>query len=157
MCHAALPSQTTPAGGAKSDGIEDIYLAKDNGDGKPGDQVTQFGINDIPIHCVIMLGTTTIVTVKMNFVAVKVTGVKPDTRVVTASYTTKEGQNRVNFTGRPYGKWTPGQYRVDIFLDGKLTKNVEFAITTDAAGPKAPKTTSQPAGNPKTAVRSPNN
>ena len=71
---------------------------------------------------------------KMNFVAVNVTGVRAETKVVTATYITKEGQNRVNFTGRPDGKWTPGRYRVDLFVNGKLVKNVEFDIKGAAAG-----------------------
>ena len=55
-------------------------------------------------------------------------GVKAETKVVAASYTTKEGQNRVYFTGRPDGRWTPGKYRVDIFLDGKAATNIAFDI-----------------------------
>ncbi len=112
---------TTPA-------VEELYLAKDDGKGKAGEQVDEFRTTDVAIYCVILLDATTKVTVKMNFVAVNVTGVKADTKVVTASYTTKEGQNRVNFTGRPDDKWTPGKYRVDVFLDGKIAKNIEFEI-----------------------------
>lgn len=108
--------------------VEEVYLAKDDGNGKVGEQVSEFGTSDIPIYCVVLLDSTERVTVKMILVAVSVTGVKADTKVVTASYITKEGQNRVNFTGRPDGKWTPGKYRVDIFLNGKIAKNVEFEI-----------------------------
>ena len=108
--------------------VEELYLAKDDGNGKAGDQVGEFGTTDIPIYCVVLLDTAVKVTVKMNFVAVKVSGVKAETKVVTASYTTKDGQNRVNFSGRPEGRWTPGKYRVDIFLDGKVAKNIEFEI-----------------------------
>ena len=114
----------TPTGPA----VEELYLAKDDGNGKAGEQVDEFRTTDVPIYCVILLDATTKVTVKMNFVAVNVTGVKADTKVVTASYTTKDGQNRVNFTGRPEDKWTPGKYRVDVFLDGKIAKNIEFEI-----------------------------
>jgi hypothetical protein len=118
--------------------VEEVYLARDNGKGKAGDQVSEFNTSDVPIYCVVLLETPAKVTVKMNFVAVSVSGVKPDTKVVSASYTTKEGQNRVNFSGRPEDKWTPGTYRVDIFLDDKIVKNVEFeiknsGITTTAA------------------------
>lgn len=108
--------------------VEEVYLAKDDGSGKAGDQVSEFSTSDIPIYCVVLLDTTVKVTVKMNFVAVNVAGVKADTKVVTASYTTKDGQNRVNFSGKPEIKWTPGKYRVDIFLDGKIAKDVEFEI-----------------------------
>jgi hypothetical protein len=114
---------TPPAGG-----VEDVYLAKDDGEGKAGDVVSTFGISDIPIHCIVQLDSVKIATVKMNLVAVSVPGVKPETKVVTTSYTTKGNQNQVNFTGRPDKVWTPGKYRVDIFLDGKLAKSHDFAI-----------------------------
>ena len=117
-------SPATPA----SPAIEEVYLARDDGNGKAGDQAEEFRTTDIPIHCVILLETAGKVTVKMNFVAVKVTGVKPETKVVTASYTTSEKQNRVNFTGTPDGVWTPGRYRVDLFIDGKAAKSIEFDI-----------------------------
>jgi hypothetical protein len=108
--------------------IEEVYLAKDDGNGKAGEQVTEFRTNDIPIYCVVLLESDATTVVKMNFVAVGVSGVKPETKVVTASYTTKQGQNRVNFSGRPDGKWTPGKYRVDLFLNGKKAKDLEFEI-----------------------------
>jgi len=113
-------------------GVEDIYLAKDNGKGQAGETTTTFRTNDIPIYCVVQLDSSTPVTVKMDIVAASVAGVKADTRVVSTSYTTKDGQNRVNFTGRPDGKWTPGKYRADIFIDGKLSKNLAFEIQDPA-------------------------
>ena len=134
-----------------SSGVEEVYLAKDDGEGKAGDQVSAFSTTDIPIYCVVLLESSKATVVKMNFVAVSVSGVKADTKVVTASYTTKESQNRVNFTGRPDGKWTPGKYRVDIFLDGKLAKNLEFAIKSAGSnGPSSP-------ADPKTARRTQKN
>jgi hypothetical protein len=126
----AAYAQTAPV----TQNIEEAYLARDDGDGKAGEQVTEFTTADIPIYCVVLLETARTSIVKMNFVAVAVAGVKPETKVVTASYTTKEGQNRVNFTGKPDGKWTPGKYRVDLFLDGKITKNLVFEIKSTGAG-----------------------
>ncbi|HEV7699895.1 MAG TPA: hypothetical protein VGO43_06680 [Pyrinomonadaceae bacterium] len=108
--------------------VEEVYLARDNGNGKAGEQADEFRTTDVPIYCVVLLETTSKVTVKMNFVAVRVTGVKSETKVVSASYTTKENQNRVNFTGTPDGAWTPGRYRVDLFIDGKPAKSIEFDI-----------------------------
>jgi hypothetical protein len=113
--------------------IEEVYLARDNGNGKAGEQAEEFRTTDVPVHCVILLDIPAKVTVKMNFVAVNVAGVKPETKVVTASYTTKETQNRVNFTGTPDGTWTPGRYRVDLFIDGKPARSVEFDIKASTA------------------------
>lgn len=131
--------------------VEEAYLAKDDGNGKAGEQAAEFSTTDIPIYCVVMLDTQKTVTVKINFVAVSVAGVKAETKVVTASYTTKDGQDRVNFTGRPDGRWTAGKYRVDIFLDGKAAKAVEFEIKGQQAITGA-KSFTQP--KPKTARRS---
>lgn len=128
--------------------VEDVYLARDDGGGRAGDVVSEFGTADIPIHCVVVLDASAKVTVKMNFVAVNVPGVKADSKVVSATYTTTETQNRVNFTGRPDGKWVPGRYRVDIFLDGKQEKQLEFNIRGAAVTLPAASKFIQP-GRPK--------
>jgi len=128
------PVPTPPA-----DGLEELYLAKDDGAGKAGEVVTTFSTSDVPIHCIVQLDSVRVATIKMNFVAVKVNGVKPETKVVTTSYTTKPNQNQVNFTGRPDSVWTAGRYRVDIFLDGKLARSYDFLIEK-ALGEKAPAT-----------------
>ena len=134
----------TQSGPAPAPAVEELYLARDDGNGKAGEQVLEFTTSDVPIYCVVLLDSTGKVTVKMNFVAVSVAGVKPETKVVTTSYTTKDGQNRVNFSGRPDDKWTPGKYRVDIFIDGKIAKNVEFEIRNRSSVATAAKFVSSP-------------
>ena len=108
--------------------INEAYLARDDGSGHAGEPATTFGPADIPIYCVIQLESAIPTTVRMNLVAENVPGVKPDTKVVSTSYTTKDGENRVNFDGRPAGKWVPGRYRAEIYIDGKLAKNLTFEI-----------------------------
>lgn len=144
-------AQTEPA---VASAIGSVYLAKDDGTGKVGETVSSFFTTDIPIYCVVELDSTKPVTVKLNFVAVAVPGVKPDSKVVTTSYTTKDGQNRVNFTGKPADKWSAGKYRVDIFVDGKLAKDVVFDIRPASGSPDGaayfqPKV----AAKPKTPIR----
>lgn len=114
--------------GAESSVIEDVYLARDDGEGKAGEVTTVFSPSDIPIHCIVMLKDAAPATVRMNFVAVKVNGVKPESRVVSASYSTVQGQDQVYFTGRPQGKWTAGSYRIDIFVNEKLEKSMAFDV-----------------------------
>ena len=120
-------------------GVEEIYLAKDNGEGKAGDAETTFLTTDIPIFCVVQLNSIKPATVKMNFIAVKVAGVKAETKVVTVSYKTNGKQNRVNFTGKPDGNWIAGSYRVDIFIDGKLAGSRELEIQKAATANPAVK------------------
>ena len=114
--------------------VEDVYLARDNGAGTAGDVTDSFAPSDIPIHCVVVLADARPTAVRMMLVAVKVPGVKPESKVVTAAYTTKDKQNRVYFTGRPEGKWVPGEYRIDIFVDDKK----EGSVTFEVKGPLAP-------------------
>ncbi|HYJ90081.1 MAG TPA: hypothetical protein VEV84_02120 [Pyrinomonadaceae bacterium] len=129
VCSAGIYSQSTTG----SVGIQDVYLAKDDGTGKAGEAATVFRPNDVPIYCVVQLDSTDSVTVKMNLIAENVPGVKAETKVVSTSYTTKNGQNRVDFNGRPSGKWTVGRYRAEIFIDGKLSKNLAFDIKESAS------------------------
>jgi hypothetical protein len=132
--------------------IEDVYLAKDDGNGKAATTPTSvFLPTDIPIYCIVQLDSTTPTTVKMNLVAESVPGVKADTKVVSTSYTTKNGQSRVNFYGRPDGKWAPGKYRADIFVEGKLAKNVSFEIQSPSPAKAVSASRSfQPAKNART-------
>ncbi len=109
-------------------GIAEIYLAKDDGSGKAGDQATSFVTTDIPIYCVVQLDSSQSVTVKMNLIAVAVPGVKAETKVVSTTYTTRDNQDRVNFSGRPTGQWVAGRYRVDIFVGDAPVISREFAV-----------------------------
>jgi hypothetical protein len=110
-------------------GVEEIYLAKDNGEGKAGEKAESFFTNDVPIYCVVQLNSAKSATVKMNFIAVKVAGVKDETKVFTTSYTTSGNQSRVNFTGQPSdGKWVAGTYRIDILINDKPAQNLTFEI-----------------------------
>jgi hypothetical protein len=135
-------------------GIEQIYLAKDNGEGNAGDEAEGFFTSDIPIYCVVRLTSTKKATVKMDFVAVSVKGVKPESTVFTTSYTTNGNQDQVYFTGKPGGKsWVAGNYRIDIFLDGKLVGNKAFTIQHSPAQNSVPTNFTTPKPKPKTTKR----
>lgn len=114
-------------------GVEEIYLAKDNGEGKAGDVAESFLTTDIPIYCIVQLNSSKPTTVKMNFVAVSVQGVKAETKVITVNYKTNGKQNRVSFTGKPDGVWTAGSYRIDIYIDDKLAVGKSFEIKKSPA------------------------
>lgn len=109
-------------------GVEEITLWRDDGNGKPGEATNSFLTSDTPIHCSVQLTSAKIANVKMNLVAVKVAGVKPETKVVSTSYKTNGKQDRVNFTGSPEGEWVVGNYRIDIFIDGKPAGSQPFEI-----------------------------
>jgi hypothetical protein len=133
--------------------IEEIYFAKDDGEGKVGEISEKFTVKDIPIHCIIQLNSTKATTVKMTFVAVNVKGIKPETKIITTSYTTNGKQNKVRFSGTPEKIWFVGTYRVDIFLDGKLTNSKELEIEKSAIE-TTQINTFQPTTKPKTTKKS---
>ena len=114
--------------------FEEIYLAKDDGKGKPGVAASEFTVSDVPIHCVVRLVGPAQAKVRMNLVAADVAGVKPETQVVSSSYTTKADEDRVFFLGRPERLWTPGTYRADVYINDILVNKLEFEIR----GPAAP-------------------
>ncbi|MCA1589781.1 MAG: hypothetical protein LC734_05185 [Acidobacteria bacterium] len=117
-------------------GVTEIYLAKDNGSGKAGRASIEFLSTDVPIYCVVELAAAQIVTVKLHLVAVSVPGVRAETHIVTTVYKTGDNENRVNFSGRPAGRWVPGKYRADIFIDGAAAGSRVFTVLQ---GPLAPK------------------
>ncbi|MGD9564123.1 MAG: hypothetical protein AB7F88_18505 [Pyrinomonadaceae bacterium] len=112
--------------------FEEVYLAKDDGSGYPGEESTEFAPTDIPIHCVVILGKASPVTVKMDLIAVSVAGVKPESKVISTSYTTNEMQDRVHFNGKPHKLWIAGSYRADIYIDGDLAGRFPFIIKVPA-------------------------
>ena len=123
---AQLPS---PPAGSR---IGSVHLARDDGKGKPGEEVSSFTVTDIPIHCVVSFDEPKAASVKMIFVAVDVPGVRRDSKVVTTTYTKKASETSVNFTGRPFDRWHAGKYRVDIYIDGKLAADLAFDIRSPA-------------------------
>lgn len=108
--------------------VDEIFLAKDNGEGKAGDVADSFATTDIPIYCIVQLNSTKPATVRMNLIAVEVQGVKAESKVISISYTTNGRQNRVSFKGKPDKLWTAGRYRIDIFVDDQLAVGKAFDI-----------------------------
>ncbi len=119
-------------------GIAEVFLAKSDAEGRAGEPAANFSVTDIPIFCVVRLHGPGVAVVKLDFIAAKVAGVKPESRVVSISYTTKETEDRVNFSGKPHGLWVPGKYRVDIFVGNRKVKDISFEIkgtATEAVKP----------------------
>jgi hypothetical protein len=123
----------TPEISAGEVGIEQMYLAKDDGEGNAGEEAAIFKTTDIPIYCVVELNSRRPATVKMILVAVKVKGVKPETKVVATSFKTNGRHRQVTFTGSPDGLWIAGSYRADIFIDGRLAGSKALEIRKTVA------------------------
>lgn len=109
--------------------VEEITLARDDGSGQAGETSEKFNITDRPIYCILQIASTKTVAVKMILVAVKASGLKPETKIVTLNYMTQKDETGVTFNFSPgKGIWVAGDYRIDVFLDGKLSKSQTFQI-----------------------------
>lgn len=132
LCFAAFGQTVENNGSDKEINVEEITLFRDDGSGGMGDEVESFLTTDVPIHCSILLNSTESVNIKMNVVAVKAAGLKAETKVVTVNYKTSGKYDRVNFNASPADIWASGNYRIDIFINGKLSAKKEFEITKAA-------------------------
>ena len=153
---AVLSQEKFPETMAASQPTPTIYLARDDGTGEAGEPADSFLTTDVPIYCVVMLsadGTavSAAINVKMNFIAVKVAGVRPETKVVSAQFTTNGTHDRVRFTGRPDKRWVAGTYRTDIFINGKPAGRKDFVISEPARTEPMPAAGSSFTGRPKAA------
>jgi hypothetical protein len=124
--------------------VEQIYLARDDGKGNPGATVEKFNVSDRPVYCIIQLNTEKPVAVKMIFVAAKANRLKPETRIITVSYTTKENENGVTFNASPDGLWMAGEYRIDVYINNKLSKSRTFEIGNPTIEPSKEKIPTTP-------------
>ena len=105
-----------------------LSMAKEDSEGNIVENINIFAPGDIPIYCYIDLNSTKSVTVKLNFVAVKVRGIRPNHKIIRASYKTKNDEDSVTFLGEPDKLWLVGEYRVDIFIDDKLAISKGFVV-----------------------------
>ena len=116
--------------------FERVYLAKDDGAGNPGEETAEFAPGDVPIHCVVVLSGASTATVRMDLIAVSVAGIRPESKIISTSYTTKDLQDRVFFNGRPSKMWFTGGYRADIYIDGILVGKFPFTVKGAGQPPK---------------------
>lgn len=108
--------------------VEKITLGREDADGNIVADISVFNPKDIPIYCYIDLNSTKSVKVKLNLIAVKAKGLRPDSKVVVVNYKTKNGENNVEFTVSPEKIWKVGAYRFDVFLGGKLAGSKGFKV-----------------------------
>jgi hypothetical protein len=134
--------------------MAEVFLAKKGADGQAGERTANFLVTDIPIFCVVRLPTPGVASVRLDFIAAKVPGVKPESKVVSLRYVTKEAEDRVNFSGKPQGLWVPGTYRVDVFVGTKRVSNIEFEIRAVPGEVARPSTTKPSTPNRKLVKRS---
>ncbi len=129
--------------------VESIALMRDDGKGNAGVETEGFKTTDVPIHFRVTLDSLKSSTIKMNLVAAAVERLKAEYKIITLSFKTNGNQKIVYFESSPNKAWLPGKYRVDIFIDDKLSKNKEFQIENSTSPPAKVTTPVPPKPKPR--------
>jgi len=112
-----------------SGAISKITMAKDNGNGDPGDETNTFRASDHTVHCLATLRTPKEGTqIKFSWWIVDAQGSKNEL-IKEIDYTTGPNNNVVHGHLSLPRDWPKGKYKCDVYVDGKLEKTVEYYVS----------------------------
>ena len=124
-----------PTSGGKPTGIiKEAHVAKDNGQGGPGEETDTFGPTDKTIHCVVELAEPKPgATIRYSWWLVEAEGENNERikneKIQDFEYTTKPDERIVHGHMTMPDDWPPGEYRVDVYVNGNLEESVEYNVS----------------------------
>lgn len=138
VCLLMAISVCAQNGGGEGESVEvvEIALAKDDGSGAAGEEQYEFLPTDVPLHCSVLLDSPKVSSVRMDIVFLKAENATTGTKVVTVNFKSNGTHEIINFTGKPERYWKVGNYKVDIYLNGKLSKSKNFLVKPASASSK---------------------
>jgi outer membrane usher protein FimD/PapC len=91
---------------------------------------TSFRSDEREIYCAFTVGNTPAgTTIKAVLIAVDIGAyAKPNSILITLSLVLDKGPMPGHFTFTNKKNWPPGKYRIELYLDDRLTKTLNFAI-----------------------------
>lgn len=108
--------------------IKEIYIAKDDGSGKPGDRTNKFQPGDRTIHCVVTLNEAKAGTdMKFSWWIVDADGTQ-NQKIKDIDYVTKALENTIRGHLSLPQDWPTGKYKVQIYVDGNLDRTVPYTV-----------------------------
>jgi hypothetical protein len=108
--------------------IKDAVLAKGYDNGEAVDPTTVFAQDDQTIHLVVKVANApSDTTVKAVWQIVQVEGYDPSV-IDETSLTLDSGQDSVDFTLSNDQLWPVGKYKVDLYLNDKLDRTLEYEV-----------------------------
>jgi hypothetical protein len=108
--------------------IKDVHMAKDDGNGSPGDETNSFEPADRTIHCVVNLKEAKSGTkMKFSWWIVDADGTQNE-KIKDIDYSTKAFENVVHAHLTLPQDWPQGKYKVQVYINGELDKTVNYAI-----------------------------
>lgn len=105
--------------------FSDAFMAKDQ-DGTQ--KTTVFAGGDTFYAIVDLANAPDDTVVKAIWTAVNVEGEQPDLNIDEASYTSGDAQLYLYLTNQEGLLWPVGQYKVDLYINDKLEKTLEFQV-----------------------------
>ena len=103
-------------------------MAKDDGNGNPGEQTDHFGSGDRTIHCVAELKEAKAGTpLKFAWWVVEAEGAKNE-KIKEFDYATKPGEGVVHGHVTLPQAWPPGTYKVEVYVNGNLDRVVQYTV-----------------------------
>ena len=119
----SAPSDPTSTGA-----ISDLHMAKDDGNGDPGDETNMFSPGDRTIHCVAKLAEAKAGTkMKFSWFIVDAGGSKNE-KIKDIDYTTGALENIVHAHLTLPKDWPSGKYKVDVFVNGNLENTAQYSV-----------------------------
>jgi hypothetical protein len=119
----SAPSDATSTGA-----IKELHMAKDDGNGDPGDETNAFSPGDRTIHCVAKLAEAKAGTkMKFSWFIVDADGSKNE-KIKDIDYTTRALENIVHGHLTLPQNWPSGKYKVEVFVNGNLEKTAQYSV-----------------------------
>lgn len=122
-------AQDSPSSASTSTGvIKELHLAKDDGNGAPGEETNAFSPGDRTIHCVARLADAKSGT-KMRFSwwIIDAEGAKNE-KIRDNDYTTRANEDIVHGLLTLPEDWPSGKYKVEVYVNNNLEETARFSV-----------------------------
>lgn len=108
--------------------VKEIHMAKDDGNGTPGDETDSFAPSDKTVHCVATLKQAKAGTqMKFAWWIVDADGSK-NQKIKEIDYTTRPLENVVHGHLTLPQNWPSGKYKCQVFVNGDLDKTINYVV-----------------------------
>ena len=108
--------------------IKEIHMAKDDGNGAPGDETNTFAPSDRTVHCVATLKNAKSGTqMKFSWWIVDADNTK-NQKIKDIDYTTGALENVIHGHLTLPQDWPVGKYKVQVYVNGDLDRTLAYSV-----------------------------
>lgn len=122
----ANSNRDTPA--TATGALSEVHMARDDGEGDPGEETSIFNSKDRTIHCVAKLNDAKSGTkMKFSWYIVEAEG-RSNEKIRDIDYTTRTLENVVHGHLIAPRDWPVGKYKVEVHVNGNLEETVSYTV-----------------------------